>query len=123
MLARVRKEARKKQPRMFLLAIVIDGELAGCIGFESIDKHKAELGFWLGEEYWGQGIMTQAIRLFTRYGMDRFGLRRVYAYVFPFNRASMKVLEKAGYKKEGVLRKDFEKNGKFSDFHIYAKVR
>jgi len=55
--------------------------------------------------------------------MDRFGLRRVYAYVFPFNRASMKVLEKAGYKKEGVLRKDFEKNVSSAIFTSYAKVR
>jgi [ribosomal protein S5]-alanine N-acetyltransferase len=55
--------------------------------------------------------------------MEKFGLRRVYAHVFPFNRASMRVLEKAGYRREGVLRKDFEKDGKFSDLHVYAKVR
>jgi len=122
-LAKVRKEMRKKRPGRFALVIVMDGEAAGYIGFESIAQHKAELGFWLAEKHWNRGIMTEAIRLFTPYGMDRFELHRIYAYVFSFNRASMRVLEKAGYKKEGILRKDFEKDGRFYDHHVYAKVR
>ncbi len=123
-LAKVRKEMRKKRPGQFALVIVIDGEAAGYIGFESIDQHKAELGFWLAEKHWNRGVMTEAIRLFTPYGMDRFespqGLRLRLSVQPRLNERSSR---KPATRRKGILRKDFEKNGRFYDHHVYAKVR
>jgi len=67
--------------------------------------------------------MTRALKLTTRYALGDIGLRRLYAHVFLFNGASMRVLEKGGYKREGVLRKEAEKDGRLYDMVLYAKVR
>ena len=116
-------EEARKRPGMMSLAIVVDGEAVGCIGLSDIEGHKAGVGYWLAEEHWGRGIMTRALKLTTRHALGEMGLRRLYAEVFLFNRASMRVLEKAGYKREGVLRKEVEKDGRLYDMALYAKVR
>lgn len=104
--------------------ININGEVAGAVGFSNIViNHKAEIGYWLAEKYWGQGVMTQAVKLATRYGFEDLKLVRIYAEVYPWNKASMRVLEKCGYKFEGVLRKGVKKSQKFIDCHLYAKVK
>ncbi|MBU4193717.1 MAG: GNAT family N-acetyltransferase [Actinobacteria bacterium] len=117
------KEARRKKPDNLSFVIDIDGEVAGAVGFGSIAGHKAELGYWLAEKHWGRGITPEAVKLITRFGFNELGFHRVYARVFPFNKSSMLVLEKAGYSKEGYLRKEYMKNGKLMDSYIYAKVR
>jgi len=76
----------------------IEGRVAGSVGLSGICGHRAELGYWLGVEYWGQGIVTEAVKMVTRYAFKELGLRRVYAHVVPANKASARVLEKAGYK-------------------------
>jgi RimJ/RimL family protein N-acetyltransferase len=93
------------------------------VGLSDIEGHKAGVGYWLAESFWGRGITTKALRLATRYGFDEVGLRRIYAHVFPFNAASMRVLEKNAYKPEGRLRKEVEKDGRLYDMFLYAKVR
>lgn len=119
---RVADRAREKTDVNF--AIEIDGEVAGGIGFSSIVScHKAELGYWLGEAYWGRGVMTEAAKLVTQFGFERLHLKRIYAGVFLWNHASMRVLEKAGYVREGVLRKQARKGMRFIDEALYAAVR
>ena len=117
------KEMKRKRPNMINFAIDINGEVVGGIGLRKIEGHKAEIGYWLAEKYWGQGIMTKAVKLVTEFGFKKLKLKRIYAYVFSWNKASMKVLEKAGYKLEGILRKDVKKNNKFIDTFLFAKVR
>ena len=117
------KEMKKRKPNMINFAIDINGEVVGGIGLNKIEGHKAEIGYWLAEKYWGQGIMTQAVKLVTEFGFKKLKLKRIYAYVFSWNKASMKVLEKAGYKLEGILRKDVKKNNKFIDTYLFAKVK
>lgn len=117
------KLQKKKKKTAINFAIDINGKVVGGIGFHKIEAHKAELGYWLGENYWGQGIMTSAVKLVTKYGFAKLGLRRIYADVFPFNKASVKVLEKAGYKYEGRLRKNVLKDNKPMDHLLFAKVK
>ena len=113
---------REKKPEINF-AIDINGMVIGGIGFRKIEGHKAEIGYWLGEKYWGQGIVTTAVKLITKYGFQELKLKRVYAHVFPFNKGSVRVLEKAGYKYEGRLRKNSFRNNKFIDSLMFAKVK
>ncbi len=106
--------------------IEVEGEIAGAIGVQfrsDIERCSAELGYWLGETYWGRGIVTAAIRGFTGWAMPRFALTRVYAEVFAENPASARVLEKAGFARIGVLRKAAIKNGVYRDYVLYDLVR
>ena len=117
------KLQKKKKKTGINFAIDINGKVIGSIGLDKIEVHKAEMGYWLGEKYWGQGIMTSAVKLVTKYGFTKLGLRRIYADVFPFNKASARILEKAGYKYEGRLRKDVLKDNKPKDHLLFAKVK
>ena len=107
-------------------AIVVDGEAAGGIGLvlkDDIYRCTAEIGYWLGEEYWGRGIVTEAVRAVTQWAFETFNLSRIYAGVLEWNPASMRVLEKAGYQFEGRLRKAVVKQNQVMDEFIYAIVR
>lgn len=115
-------EQHRKRPGMVSFAIDIGGEAVGCVGLSDVEVHKAEVGYWLGEPFWGQGITTQALRLLTRYAFNELGLRRVFAHAFTFNTGSIRVLEKAGYKYEGCLRKNEIKDGRLLDTLIYARI-
>lgn len=81
------------------------------------------MGYWLGQKYWGGGIMTDAVKDITSFGFKDLKLRRIYAKVYPFNKGSMRVLEKNGFKLEGIAKKETKKENKFIDAHIFAKVR
>ena len=103
--------------------IANENELIGAIGInlqEDVNKFCAEIGYWLGEPYWGKGITTAALKKCTKFAFANFSLIRIYALVFEGNDASEKVLLKAGYKKEATLRKSVFKEGKFLDQYIYA---
>jgi len=107
-------------------AIAVDGAAAGAIGFhlkKDVRRLSAEIGYWLGEEFWGRGIATEALRAVTGHAFGRFDLVRLYAGVFEGNRASMRVLEKAGYTREARLRKAITKDGRTIDLVLYAIVR
>lgn len=107
-------------------AIEVSGEAAGGIGLflqEDVERYSAEIGYWLGEVYWGRGIATAAVRRFTQYAFETFDLCRIYASVFARNAASGRVLEKAGYELEGRLRQSGVKEGRVVDGLLYATVR
>jgi len=117
------KEGKKKNPTKINFAIDINGEVIGSIGLHNIQGHKAELGYWLAKKHRGKGIITLALKKTTGFGFDKLKFRRISANVFPWNKASMRVLEKAGYKFEGVLRKEVKKGNKFLNCHVFAKVK
>lgn len=107
-------------------AIDVGGQAVGAIGlilYDDVFRRSAEIGYWLGEEYWGRGIVTEAVQALTDYAFSNFDLRRVYAGVFEWNAGSMRVLEKAGYQFEARLRKHVTKDGETIDQLIYAIVR
>lgn len=104
-------------------AIDVEGEAVGGIGVvlhEDVERCSAEIGYWLGEKYWGRGIASAALKAFTAYAFDAFGLTRVYALPFAHNAASVKILEKAGYRREGLLRRSVVKDGVVLDQWLYA---
>lgn len=101
------------------------GELAGTIGLvlqKDIYRLSAEIGYWIGEPFWGLGIAPQAVELLTEYGFKQLKLARIYAGVFDFNKASQRVMEKAGFKMEGIFEKSVIKNGLICDEYRYAKI-
>ena len=107
-------------------AIVVDGDAVGGIGVElgrDVFLRSAEVGYWLGEPYWGRGIATEALRAVTEYAFATFDLCRLQAGVFEWNPASMRVLEKAGYTLEARHRRNVTKDGKTIDRVVYALVR
>ncbi|MFA5318458.1 MAG: GNAT family protein [Patescibacteria group bacterium] len=117
---------RNKQcnPDTINFAIDINGEAAGSISLMKIQEgHKAEIGYWLGKEYRGGGIMGAAVAEIVKYGFKELKLRRIYGHVFTFNKISKKVLEKNGFKLEGILKKYARKNGRFIDVYLLAKVK
>lgn len=106
-------------------AIVVEGAAVGNIGLrlgEDVYRLSTEIGYWLGEEFWGRGIATEAVRAVTEYAFSNFNVCRVYAKVFEWNPALIRVLEKAGYECEGRLRKSVTKDGHTIDELIYAKI-
>jgi len=107
-------------------AVTMEGKAVGGIGFalqEDVNRVSAEIGYWLGEEFWGKGITTAALRAVTRYAFENFDLCRLYASVFEWNRASCRVLEKAGYSREGILKRSAIKDGRTIDQFLYAIIR
>lgn len=107
-------------------AIVVDGQAVGGIGLvfkDDIARCGAEIGYWLGEEFWGQGIVADAVRAVTAWAFDNFDLHRIYAGVLEWNPASMRVLEKAGYQFEARLRNAVVKEDVVMDELIYAVIR
>ncbi|MEO8351229.1 MAG: GNAT family N-acetyltransferase [Chthoniobacteraceae bacterium] len=111
-------------------ALAIDDQVVGGIGLEvgdsgrpSVSEHCAEVGYWLGESYWGRGIMTEALGALTEWAFRELGLVRIHASVYARNPASARVLEKAGYACEGRMRARYRRDGEFIDGLLYAKVR
>lgn len=107
-------------------AIEVNGVAVGGVGVdlgEGIFAKSGQFGYWLGEHYWGQGIMSETVRAASEYALSHFGLARLEAPVFAWNPASMRVLEKAGFVREGVLRNSVLKDGQLIDQVLYALVR
>ena len=108
-------------------AIEREGQLAGSIAvipLEDVYRRSAEVGYFVAEPFWGKGIATEAVRGLTAYAFDTFPeLVRLHATVFAWNPASMRVLEKAGYEREAVLRQSIWKDGTLLDSVLYAKLR
>lgn len=107
-------------------AITVGGMAVGGVGFRlgaDVFRKSAEIGFWLGEEYWGRGIMTEVVTAMSEWAFGQFDLHRVFAQIFAWNQPSMRVLEKAGYKYEGRLRSSAVKDGTLVDQMMYALVR
>ena len=114
------------QPSPTVWAIVVDGEAVGGIGIElhsDIERVSAEIGYWLGEAVWGRGIATEALRAVTAEAFARYELTRIYAVPFADHQASIRVLEKAGYVREGVMRQSAIKDGRIRDQALYATYK
>lgn len=106
-----------------IFAIDVNGEAVGGIGLHpqtDIQRKNAELGYWLAEPFWGQGIITAAIRQMTDYGFNTFDVMRIFARPFGTNVGSQKVLEKSGFILEGKFEKTLFKNGEYLDELVYA---
>lgn len=109
-----------------VMAIVADGDVCGAIslvGKEDVYARSFETGYWIGEDFWGRGIATQAVKQIVEYGFTNFNVERIYACVFSPNLSSKKVLLKNGFVHEGTLRKSVFKNGVFHDELIFSVLR
>ena len=114
--------ASHDRPRK-IQAILFDNKVCGSIGIYpqfDIFKLNAELAYWLGEPYWGKGIMNQAVRLMCDYAFSSWKLQRIYARPFGRNTASQRVLEKAGFTLEYSLQNNLFKDGKLEDELCYG---
>lgn len=108
------------------LAIEIDGGAAGSIGafrMDDVYQKSAELGYWLGEEYWSRGIMSAAVAQICQKAFTRWDIVRIFAEPFSGNIGSRRVLEKNGFLLEGVMKNGVFKNGELLDYCMYALLR
>ena len=118
------KHAGAQQP-VTNFAIEVEGAAAGGIGYvpgSDVERFSAEVGYWLGEPYWGRGIATEALMLVAGRMFADENLLRVFALPFADNAGSRRVLEKAGYVCEGIMRASAVKYGRPRDQALYAKV-
>ncbi len=116
-------ELASKHAQPTNLAIEVDSEAAGGIGLQlhdDVERVSAEIGYWLGQRFWNRGIMSAAVRAFTEFGFKEFSLTRIYALPFATNLASQRMLDKAGYTREGVLRRSALKDGIVLDQVLFA---
>ncbi len=116
----------KKQDPIVNFAIERNHEFTGVVGlfFQSdVYKKSMEIGYWIGEPFWGKGIATRAVSLAVNYAFESLKMERVFASVFEGNDASKRVLEKCGFKLEGVARKAVFKTKKLLDEFRYGKLR
>ena len=107
-------------------AITIDNKAIGSIGAfrqKNIHRHTAEIGYYIAEEYWGKGLMTEAVKQICSYIFDKSNIVRIYAEPLSYNKASCRVLEKAGFLYEGTLRSNAIKNGKTIDMLMYSRLK
>jgi ribosomal-protein-alanine N-acetyltransferase len=107
-------------------AVIVNNEAIGSIGItlkNDIYRKSAELGYWLAEEYWRKGIMTEAVKMICNEAFKKYDICRIFAEPLSENKGSRRVLEKAGFVLEGILKKSVYKNGKIADSCIYALVK
>ena len=107
-------------------AIVVDGKAVGGIGIvlkDDVERIGAEIGYWLGENYWNKEIMTKVVREMIEYVFLHFPLQKIFSPVFDFNIASQKVLQKAGFEREAILKQAAIKNDTIIDLHYYSLLK
>jgi ribosomal-protein-alanine N-acetyltransferase len=125
------EESLRKHGRPVNLAIrAADDHLIGGVGFKELEankslphSHRAEIGYWLARPYWGRGIATAAVRAACAYAFAELGLEKITAHVFARNIGSARVLEKAGFQKEGHLHRHYRKKGQFLDAWLYGLLK
>lgn len=107
-------------------AMEYGGEAVGGIGFKlgmDIARLSIEMGYWLAEPFWGRGLTTRAVTSSSDWAFDNYKVVRIFATAFVHNLASIRVLEKSGFQREGILRRSAIKNGVILDQIMYSKVR
>ena len=112
--------------KTFAFAITADEKVIGSIGVfrcDNIHYRTAEMGYYIGEKYWGHGYMTSAVRQTCEYVFENTDIIRIFAEPFAHNAASCRVLEKSGFVCEGILRSNAFKNGKIADMKMYALIK
>ena len=119
-------QALQRVPPSFF-AITHEGRLAGAIGYAThvdVERIGAEIGYWVARALWGRGLATTALRLVVAHAFRADPeLRRVYAVPYATNPASARVLEKAGFTREGTLRQSALKDGQVLDQWLYSILR
>jgi RimJ/RimL family protein N-acetyltransferase len=114
----------QREPRT-VFALATEKEAIGSIGLmlgTDVHRFTAELGYWLAEPFWNKGIMTEAVKQLTEYAFEKVELYRIYAEPYATNLASIRVLEKAGFIREGLLCASVFKDGKVLNQDLYAKI-
>ena len=109
-----------------IFVIEYKGQFAGLVGLlmgSDLHRKSTDIGYWLGEPFWGKGITRVAVDLATRFAFENLDINRISAGIFEHNLASMRVLEKNGYQKEGILKKGVFKDGEFWDEHLYGLLK
>ncbi|MDD5040063.1 MAG: GNAT family protein [Patescibacteria group bacterium] len=123
-LTKVTKRYVLKRPASIPFAIDIAGEAAGCVDIMNIEQgDRAEIGYWLARRFWGRGITTRAVKLVGAFAFKQFKLKKLYAYTFVRNKASMAVLTKNGFIKQALLREHIKKAGGWVDEYVWEKQR
>lgn len=113
------------QDSALVLAVEFNGVYVGNIGLHKgtdVYRKSAKIGYFLGEPYWNLGIMPKAVNLICDYGFKNLGIVRIHAGIFEFNPASMRVLEKCGFKREAFRENAVFKQGKVWDEMVYVKL-
>ena len=106
-------------------AIAVAGEAVGGVGFSpgaDVERYSAEVGYWLGEPFWGRGLTAEAVQLLSAYAFNTCSMLRLFALPFADNAQSIRVLEKAGFTREAILRASSVKHGAVRDQALYALV-
>ncbi len=120
-------EYKKRKPHVESFVIDVNGEFAGfidiCDLYEKYFEHRAKLSYCIHPKFRNKGLATKAVKVVTPYAFKKYKLKRIWAWCRTFNKASARVLEKAGYKLEGILRKNKFRNGKYLDDMIWAKIK
>ena len=123
-IASCEEKARQNLASVFAIGLRAGPRLVGAVGLElELTHQRAELGYWIGVPYWGNGYATEAASAAVRYGFDTLHLARIYAMHFPENPASGKVLRKIGMRHEGRLRSHILKWEQFHDLELYGLLR
>ena len=113
------------QRRDLHLALEVESQAVGSIGVHfktDVRRRSAEIGYWLGQPYWGRGLATAAVQRVAEYVFAHFDVCRLYAVVFESNPASARVLEKAGFELEAIMRKSVVKDGRTLNSLLYARI-
>ena len=106
----------KQQDPQVTFAIDYQHQLAGVIGMilqQDVYRHNAEVGYWIGEKYWKQGIASAALKMICGYAFKDLKVERLFAGIFEGNKGSQRVLEKCGFRQEGIMRKAVFKENKY----------
>ncbi|MDP4152973.1 MAG: GNAT family N-acetyltransferase [Bacillota bacterium] len=116
----------KSEEKSFCRAISVEGEAVGSVGIflkDDVYCKSAEIGYWLAEPFWGNGIMSEAVKRICNAAFETYDIVRIFAEPYAYNNGSRRVLEKAGFTLEGILKKSVFKNDKIFDSCIYALVK
>ncbi len=118
-------EYKKKKPSKYNFAIISDGIYVGNMGTHKIDyeNESTEIGYWIGKKCWGNGIATRALKLFIKKLNEKFKLKRIVGFAFTFNPASKRVMEKCGFKLEGIRKQVKKGKNKFYDDYQLVKIQ
>jgi [ribosomal protein S5]-alanine N-acetyltransferase len=123
-IAATRAGFEKGESATFAITLRASGEYVGAVAIRFTPAYeRAELGYWIGRPYWGQGYCTEAAAAVADYGFESRGLKRIHAHHMTRNPASGRVMQKIGMRQEGVLRSHYLKGGVFEDIAVYGLLR
>ncbi len=118
------KDFQEKKQLVLGICRRSDKKLIGCIGLTlKMEIENAELGYWIGEEFWNQGFATEAAKAIIQYSFESLNIHKVYANYFSNNPASGRVMEKAGMVQEGYLKEHVRHWGEYKDLFVYGIVK